>query len=362
VTPGKVRRPKMTTGSQPSPTQVQALQHVDPQATGRLRHLLFGAEILQAISVVASLGVPDLLAAGPRSYTELAEATGTHAQSLLRVLRVLAAEGVLTQDENDCFGLTPVGNLLRTGVTGSQRASAIMKGSPYEWAAWGAFRRSVDDGGAAFRHAHGIGLFQYLDGHPDAAEVFNDMMTGITGAKCGAILGSYDFSWAGTYADVGGGHGILMARVLAAHPGMKGILFDLPSVADAAREQLDSAGVSDRCQFVGGSFLESVPPGADLYSLVSVLLNWTDQDAQRILHACHAAMRGNGRLLVVDWLVPPGGEPHPSKYVDLQMLALFGGRQRTEQEHRVLLSESGFEVTRVTETRSGFSLIEAVPR
>lgn len=287
----------MTTGSQPSPTQVQALQHVDPQANARLRHLLFGAEILQAISVVASSVFrtcwPTDLGA-TRSWPRPPGRTRRPSS----VFRVLAAEGVLTQEENDCFGLTPVGNLLRTGVTGSQRASAIMKGSPYEWAAWGAFRRSVDDGGAAFRHAHGIGLFQYLDGHPDAAEAFNDMMTGITGAKCGAILGSYDFSWAGTYADVGGGHGILMARVLAAHPGMKTILFDLPSVADAAREQLDGAGVSDRCRVVGGSLLETVPPGADLYSLVSVLLNWTDQDAQRILRACHAAMRGNGRLLV----------------------------------------------------------------
>jgi len=334
---------------------------VDRQAAGRLQRLLFGAGITQAISAVAALGIPDLLMDGPRSCAELAAATRTHEPTLYRVLRVLAGEGVLAQDERDDFGLTSVGNLLRSDCVGSQRASAIMKGSPWEWAAWGVFRSSVEDGQTAFRHAHGLALFDYLHGHPDAAAIFNDMMTGLTSAKCDAILRAYDFSGVGTYADVGGGHGVLMARALAAYPGMHGILFDLPSVAEGARPRLQAAGVADRCRVVGGSFLEAVPIGGDLYSLVSVLLNWEDGQAETILRACHAAMQGRGRLIVVDWLVPPGSDPHPSKYLDLQMLVLFGGRQRTEPQFADLLTRSGFKVSRVIGTPAGFSIIEAAP-
>lgn len=334
----------------------------DGQAGARLRHLLFGAGITQAISVVAALGIADLLTDGPRSCADLAVATHTHEPTLYRVLRVLAGEGVLVQDERDYFGLTAIGNLLRSDSVGSQRSSAIMKGSPWEWAAWGAFPRSVEDGEVAFRHAHGVSLFDYLDGHLDAAAIFNDMMTGLTSAKCDAILRSYDFSGVGTFADVGGGHGVLIARALAAYPGMHGILFDLPSVVGGAGQQLEAAGVADRCRVVGGSFLEAVPSGADLYALVSVLLNWDDEQAEVILRVCHAAMQGQGRLIALDWLVPPGGEPHPSKYLDLQMLVLFGGRQRTEPEFTELLTRSGFEVSRVVGTPAGFSIIEAAPR
>lgn len=335
---------------------------VDGQAAARLRRLLFGAGITQAISVVAALRIPDLLTDGPRSCAELAAATGAHEPTLYRVLRLLAGEGVLVQEEQGHFGLTAVGNLLRSGCVGSQRSSAIMKGSPWEWAAWGAFASTVQDGRTAFWHAHGTGLFDYLDGNPAAAAVFQDMMTGLTSAKCDAILRAYDFSGVGTFADVGGGHGALMARVLSAYPGMQGLLFDLPSVAEGAVAQLQAAGVADRCRSIGGSFFDSVPGGADLYSLVSVLLNWEDRQAEDILRACHAAMRGRGRLLVVDWLIPPGGGPHPSKHLDLQMLVLFGGRQRTQPEYASLLANAGFAVSNVVETAAGFSIIEAAPQ
>lgn len=335
--------------------------HADMQAAARLRQMLFGAGLTQAISVIAELGIPDILERGPLSCAELAAILGMHEATLFRVLRLLAGEGVLTQDDQERFGLTTIGNLLRTDCVGSQRSSAIMKGSAWEWAAWGSLRDSVRDGRTAFSHAHGTGLFDYLDHNPIAAAIFQNMMTGLTSAKCDPLLDAYDFSEVGTYADVGGGQGVLMARVLAAYPEMRGIVFDLPSVVGEARRRLDLAGVADRCSLVGGSFFDSVPRNADLYSLHSVLLNWGDQDAERILRACRKAMQARGRLIVIDWIMPSGSGPHPSKNLDLQMLTLFGGRQRTSHEWTGLLTRSGFTLSRVIDTAAGFSVIEATP-
>jgi hypothetical protein len=333
-----------------------------PPPPVRLIELLAGSWVARAISAAARLGISDLLADGPRSTSELAAGTGTEELALHRLLRALSGVGVFTEVSERRFALTELGNLLRTGIPGSQRARALMAGASWEWDTWRELDYSLKTGAPAFDHVFGTDFFSFLAQDADAATMFNEMMTGVTGHRSAAILDAYDFPTVGTLVDVGGGHGSFAASALAAHPGMHGVIFDQPGVVAGAQARLEAAGVADRCRLVAGDFFESVPTGGDVYTLISILHNWDDERAVAILRSCRQAVADGARLLVCEWVILPGNEPSLGKLLDLQMLVLFGGRTRTLPEFTSLFADAGFEVTGLIRTRAGISIVEGSPR
>ena len=313
--------------------------------------------LVQALHVAATLRIADLLADGPQTVEELARASSSHAESLYRLLRMLAGAGVFAEEELRRFRLTPLGSTLRTGTPNSVRDWALYIAAPPVWAAWGNLLHSVRTGESAFEHVFHLPLFHYLADHPDLAMAYNDWMAKQSELQNGAVLASYDFSACQTIVDVGGGQGSTIAAILQAHPRVAGVLFDLPEVV--ARVTLEDA-IAQRCDIVGGDVLTSVPAGGDTYLLKRVLMDFGGERATRALRNCRDAMGANGKVLVVEPIVPNGNEPSVSKFLDLTMLALPGGRVRTEGEHRALFEAAGLDVTRIVLTSSPLRLIEGV--
>lgn len=332
------------------------------EALNALLQLSTGYRVSQMIYLAARLGLADLLAGGPKRSDELAERTGTHPEALFRVLRGLAVYGVFAQDADGRFGLTPAADLLRTGVPGSVRDWVLHMAGPECWRAWGELLHSVTTGNAAFPHLYGMSAWAYREAHPDRNAIFNAAMSAHSALRNAHILNAYDFSGITTLVDVGGGHGVLLGSILAAHPAMRGILFDLPHVVAGAAEALAAMKVGDRCRIASGDFFHEVPEGGDAYVLSKIIHDWSDERSTAILRSCRRAMDGKGKLLLVEYVIPPGNDPHPAKMMDLQMLVMLdGGRERTEEEFRALLAGTGFTLTRVVPTQDGNSVIEGRP-
>jgi O-methyltransferase domain/Dimerisation domain len=326
-----------------------------PQAV--LLEMLTGFWTSQAIHVAAQLGIADLLRDGPRTADDLARAAGAHGRSLYRLLRALASVGVFAEDGAGRFGLTPLAACLRSDVPGSQRATAIAMGEEH-YRAWGDLLYSVRTGQTAFDHLYGKPIFQYLADNPRAAQLFDEMMTGVHGAETAAMLEVYDFTPIGTLVDVGGGNGTTLAAVLARDPLLHGILFDRPDVIERAREPLKAAGMEYRCLLVGGDFFASVPVGGDAYLLRHILHDWNDGQCLTILGNIRKAMLPRAKLLIVESVIPPGNEPCFAKFLDVNMLAIPGGMERTAEEYRQLLQGAGFKLSRIIPTRMEVSVIE----
>lgn len=315
----------------------------------------------QAIHVAATLGIADLLEDGPRSADELAEATGARASALYRLLRALASVGVFVEETDGHFGLTPLAEYLRTDSPGSLRAWAMQIGQTYFWMSWGHLLHSVRAGEPAFPKLYGTNAWEYRAAHPEEDAVFNAAMTALSVPVAEAVVRSYDFSEIGVLIDVGGGEGVLLAAILAANPALRGILFDQSHVVTAAGVLLERADVADRCEFADGNFFEAVPSGADAYLLKSIIHDWDDAAAVRILRACRAAIADTGSLLVVEPLIGPGNEPDPAKFMDLNMLVMLGGRERTAEDFERLYTEAGFRLNSIVRTGSPFHIIEGAP-
>jgi SAM-dependent methyltransferase len=318
----------------------------------------------QAIYVAARLGVADHLADGARSSEELARITGTHAPSLLRLLRGLAVVGALEETEPGRFALTPLGSVLRTGVPGSVRNMALLFAGDYVWRGWGNLLHCVQTGETAFP---GVGTFDRIAGDPEAARMFNDAMTEGTRWAAPAVLAVYDFSRFRTLVDVGGGNGTLLGAILAATPGLKGILADLAHGVRDAKTHLEDAGVADRCRIVAQDMFESAPSGGDAYILKSVIHDWDDERSIAILRNIRRVLPADGTLLLVEPVLPPTVEASPAHRMmvmsDLNMLVVAGGRERTEAEFRDLFARAGFRLTRVVPALapSNYSVIEGAP-
>jgi hypothetical protein len=332
-----------------------------PSPSETLRRMLHGYQVSQALYVAATLGIADLLAGGQKGVEELAERTGTHAPTLYRLLRLLASVGVFAEDDAGRFGLTPLAECLRSEAPGSQRAWAIMVCGPSFWSSWGELRHSVRTGETAFPKVHGMTNWEYRARHPEEGAVFDAAMTANTALESAAVADAYGFSRFGVLADVGGGQGLLLATILAANPSMRGILFDQPQVVAGARKVLGGAGVADRCEIVGGDFFDSVPGGADAYLLKSVIHDWEDRRAVEILRTCRAAMADGAKLLLVERVIRPGNAPDPAKFIDLLMLVMAGGRERTADEFGRLLDAAGFRLASVVPTAGALSIIEGDP-
>jgi hypothetical protein len=316
----------------------------------------------QLLYVAAKLRVADHLADGPKSADELARATGAHGPTLYRVLRALTNVGAFSENDDHTFALTPLSDLLRSDAPVSMRSWAEMRGEDWLWRSWGALLHSVRTGETAFDHVFGVSPWEYFGNHPEESEVFNGAMTSISRMFNAPVVAAYDFSGIGTLVDVAGGHGSLLAAVLHANPALGGILFDLPQVAEGGRKRMEEEGLSDRCEIRSGSFFEAVPEGGDAYMLKFIIHDWNDDRAGVILRNIHEALPEGGKVLVVDQVVPGPNVPSLSKFLDIEMLAVPNGRERTEEEFRALFEANGFSLSRIVPTASPLSIVEGVKR
>jgi len=325
----------------------------------QMLQIISGFWIGRCVYVLAKLRLADLIKDGPKSIDDLAAATNTHAPSLFRVLRALASVGVVTQDGNR-FGGTPLSDTVSSDAHGSIRAFAMTELGEEHYPAWGELMHSVQTGGIAFDKAFGEPIWEFFAKNPDNAQIFNDAMSGLTAQANEALHAAYSFSGINKIMDVGGGHGGLITSILQKNPGMTGILFDAPEVIAGAKEKIETSDIADRCEMVAGNFFQSVPAGADTIILKWIIHDWNDEQSVSILKNCHRALPENGKLILVEAVVPETSEPHFSKFIDLNMLVITGGRERTEAEFRKLYEDSGFKLTRVVQTESPFSVIEGV--
>jgi hypothetical protein len=312
-----------------------------------VRGLINGHWVTQAIHVLVRLGVPDQLADGPRSATELAATANSHEQSLYRVLRALAAIGLLNELPDRCFELTALGETLRSDVPGSLAGWAAFVGSPYEWKVWGRLYDGVMTGEHAFRLEHGIGPWEYRQRHPEEVTVFNRAMNSLTASISPAVVSGYDFSTAKSVVDVGGGGGLLLTEILKSNPRARGILFDLPDTVDDARAFVSASGVGERCELIPGDFFKSVPPGADVYLLKSIIHDWYDKEASAILTTVRGAARPDSALLVIEQILAGPNEGAPAKLGDLNMMVAAGGQERTREEWEKLFAATGWRLDEV---------------
>lgn len=315
----------------------------------------------RAVGVFAKLGVADLLESGPKTAEELAKATDTHAPSLYRVLRALASAGIVKAESEGRFALTPLSQTLVTNAPGSLRWFVTSELGQEHYPAWGNLMHSVKTGEIAFDDFFGMDIWQYFKKNPEDGAVFNDSMSGVTAAANEAILSVYDFSQFNKLIDIGGGHGGLITSILKKNPNLKGLLFDAPQVIEGARPRLEAAGVADRCEIVAGNFFEAVPAGGDAYMMKWIIHDWDDEKALTILKHIRSQIPSNGRLIVVETVVPETDEPHFSKFFDLNMLVMTGGKERTEAEFAELFAAAGFKLLRVIPTDLPTSIIEAQP-
>lgn len=351
--------------SEPAPDVPNAQVSASPAATmpPHVRLIQMGVAIwgARAVYAAAELGLADHLANGARSAEDLARATGTHAPSLFRLLRALASCGVVTETASGRFTTTPLGEALRDGAPGAARATILTIAGSWQWKAWDNFMHALQTGESGVKAAFGKDLFDFLGGEPTHSARFNEAMVGMHGAVAPAVIAAYDFSRFASIVDVGGGKGALLAAILKAHRTLRGVLFDLPETGNDARGHLAAAGVSARCAFEAGDFFQAVPADHDAYVLAHVLHDWNDEQSIAILRRCRAAIPAHGRLLIVEAVLPEGDTPHHGKLMDLLMLTVTGGVERSADQFAGLLRQSGFRVVRVHPTATHQSIVEAAP-
>ena len=339
------------------------LKKTTPEAA--MRSLIAGYWVSRLVYVAAKLGIADLLREGPRTAEELAAAASVQAPALYRVLRTLASYGVFEEIKGKRFKLTPLGATLRTDVPASMHGFALMLVEKHVWYAWEQLLYAVQTGQLPFDRIFGEPFYQYLEKHPDDLKVFGEAMTSLSGTENPAIAAAYNTTYRSarirTLVDVAGGHGSLLATILKANPKLNGVLFDLPSViARAAKDRhVTAKGIADRCRLESGDFFESVPRGGDAYILKYVLHNWDDENCLKILANCRAAMNDNGRILVADPVIAPGNAPDWGKLLDIQMMVVVSGRERTKDEFAALFRKAGLKLIRVVRTRCPLSILEA---
>ncbi|WP_394821819.1 methyltransferase [Pendulispora albinea] len=326
----------------------------------RLAKLIWGFRLSQAVITAAKLGIPDLLGHEAQTAGDLALRAGVHAPSLHRLLRALAGMGIFEMDAAGRFSNTPLSDLLRDDVPGSMRALALLPGDTAFWAAWGALDQSVKTGKTAFEILNGCDVWTWRAERPEASAIFDRAMSGISSMQTAAITEAYPFSSGDRIIDVAGGNGTLLAAIVAANRGVSGVLFEQRHVASHAKAKL---GAQAHIDIAEGDMFAAIPRGGTAYLLKTILHDWQDAECLAILKRCREAMAEPAKLLVIEEMIPPPEEP-PSDtilFLDLQMMVTAGGRERTLNEFRSLLQETGFHLARVIGTKCPLSILEAVP-
>jgi hypothetical protein len=328
---------------------------------GQIMQLATGYMPAACLHVAAKLKIADLLVAGPEPISELARAAGqVNENALYRTLRALASLGVFSEVEPGKFANTPLSEQLRSNQMGSSRDTVLFLANPLHLRVFAELMHSVESGGTAFKKVTGLDAFEFFGQNGDENREFNAAMTSISATSIGPALAGYDFGESGTLADIGGGHGFLLTAILQKHPGLWGIVFDLPHVVADAKPRITALGLESRCETQSGNFFETVP-AAESYIMKSIIHDWDDARAIAILKNCALSMRGkNGKVILLELVVVPGNDPGLAKWIDLEMLAMAGGRERTEAEYAALFAQAGLRLSRVIRTGSPFCVIEAV--
>jgi len=331
-------------------------------ANARMMQLLTGKWVSAAISAAAELGIADLLAKGDRTAEELASAAGADSSSLYRLLRALASVGVFAETEGRRFTLTPLAACLRSDAPDSMKQFARFVAMPGASGAWGELMHCVKTGESGLKKAFGLpNPFEYFKTHHEEAVIFDGAMSDNSRQSAPAIAQAYDFSRFRQLVDVAGGRGLLLGTILQRYPDLRGVLFDLPPVIAGAHGTLASFGLNGRCRAVGGDFFQTVPEGADAYMLKHIIHDWDDERSIAILRNIRKAMDPSGRVLIAEVVIAPGNEPSFGKLLDLEMLVIPGGRERTSDEYRDLFAAAGFQLAGIHPTAAPPSIIEGVP-
>ncbi|HEY1433751.1 MAG TPA: methyltransferase, partial [Thermoanaerobaculia bacterium] len=321
-----------------------------PSVDHALIQMLSGMWTMQSVATAARLGIPDALAAGPLTPTEVAAKVGGHPEAVSRLLRGIASVGMLARDGDGKYRLTPLGHRLRADVPGTFKDAFIAEADTVHWRCWEVLADSVRDGKPRPQAVFGMPAFDYYGKHPAEGEQFGRAMENISRFASGAVLEAFDFAGVRTIMDVGGGNGSLALTILERHPGLRGKVVDLPYMAPAAHAGIRSAGAGDRCGFEACNFFEAVPKGADLQVLKFILHDWNDEECATILRRCRESLEPGGRILAVEMLVPDEIRPDLVMLMDLNMLVVTGGRERTEKQYESLFAQAGLRLTRILPT------------
>ncbi len=333
----------------------------EPPPGAQVMQLVSGCLISSATYTVAKLGIADLLADGPKTTAELAASTATDEHSLYRLLRATASVGLFTEMPDRTFANSPMSDTLRSDASESTRFMTLWMSDPLHWAAYGDLLYSVQTGKTNWDKIYGEPVFKTLfETNRELGDIFNRAMTSYSHQTIPAILASYDFSDAGTVADIAGGFGHLLGAVLQKYPTMKGLLFEVPTALEGAPAMLASYDAADRVELVTGDFWGEIPVKADVYMLKHIIHDWNDDQCKTILGNIRSVMPDDARMLIIDAVIPGPNEPHFAKFLDLEMLMLPGGMERTAVEFETLLATSGFRMTRIVPTPSPISIVEAV--
>lgn len=319
-----------------------------------------GAMVTQAIHAAAKLGIADVLEDGPLTVDEIADRVSANPETTYRLLRLLASYSIFAQNDDGRFELTPMADALRSEAPLSMRRIALLMGHPIHWEDWSHFTESVQTGEPSLPKYRGKSAWEYFMSNPEYGAVFGQGMANLSELETDAVVGAYDYSQFDKIVDVGGGIGVLLARILTEATTSKGVLFAPPPGPDAQRV-LESSGVADRCTIENGSLFEGIPAGGDAYILKHIVHDWPEPQAVQILKAVREAISPKGKLLVMEFVLSEGTAPHPGKLVDLWLMLLVGGKERTANEYSELLQKAGFRLTGVTETSSPISIVEAEP-
>jgi hypothetical protein len=331
------------------------------ELSSHLMKLITGFQVSQAISVAATLGIPDLLGSGPQRCDDLAIATRAQPNALYRLLRALASVGVLEERDDRQFALSPMGHLLRSDVVSSRGAFACLIGQSNYWSAWGDLLDCVRSGQTAFDKVHGTSVWAYRAEHPDIAATFDRAMGTTTEGIAAAVLAVLDLGQYNTIVDVGGGEGAFLTRLLGTYPTMRGVVFDQPHVVARVKQRLERGALAARCEAVGGDFFEAVPANADAYLLKWILHDWDDQKAVDILRSCRRAMKAGSRLIVVEYVIASSNEGSEAKFMDLNMMVITGGIERTRDEFDRLFAAASFKLVDLVVTKMHAAVLVAEP-
>ncbi|WP_052915679.1 methyltransferase [Mycobacterium haemophilum] len=323
-----------------------------------MQELILAAWVSQGITAVADLGVADALAGGPLPIDELAGKVGANPDALARLLRALISSGIFAQRDDGRYELTPMADLLRTDAPASMRAITRFVGAPQHREHWSQLTNAIKTGTSVVAALRGKSFFEYLGDEPEFGQIFNDGMTGMSGMSIGPVINAYDFTRFGTVVDVAGGHGRLLAAILASAPDAHGVLYDLPEVIAGATPLLQEMRVAERVRLAEGSFFDGVPAGADAYVLKHIIHDWDDDASVRILRNVRSASAPGTTLLLVETVIPEDNSPSVAKWTDIEMLIINDGRERTAGEYRSLFDDAGFEMIGVIDTASRFNIIE----
>jgi O-methyltransferase domain len=330
-----------------------------PTPSEQLMQLATAYKASACVNIVAQLKIADLIGGEARPVAELAREAQGNEDALYRVLRALASTGVFMEARPRAFAHTPASELLRSGTRDSMRDMVLWIADPFHFRVYSELMHAVRTGGTVVKKVTGHDCFEYFEQDRAEGDVFNAAMTIFSAMIIPAVLEVYDFSGLGTLADVAGGHGFVLTSILQKHAELRGILFDLPHVVSGAKGRIESLGLAGRCEMVAGDFFQAVP-SADSYVMKNIVHDWEDARAIAILKNCARAMRSKGKVILIEMVLAPGNEPHFGKWLDLEMMLLPGGRERSEADFAALFEEAGLRLSRIVPTKSPACVIEAI--